>query len=254
MTGAVRLACDGPVATVTLSQPARRNAISQAMWAAIPEVFAEAARARVVILTGDGDHFAAGADISEFEETYATRDSAEAATDRLAAAMTAVAACPVPVLAAISGACVGGGCGLALACDLRFASPDARFGITPAKLGLAYSLEDTKRLVDAVGSAAAKDILFSGRIVEASEADAMGLIDRVENEPLAAARDYAAVLARNAPGTLRITKDFVRRIEAGQSADDAATRAMVLDATGAPDFREGYDAFLAKRPPDFSGS
>ena len=254
MTGAVRLARDGPVATVTLSQPARRNAISQAMWAAIPEVFAEAAHARVVILTGDGDHFAAGADISEFEETYATRDSAEAATDRLAAAMTAVAACPVPVLAAISGACVGGGCGLALACDLRFASPDARFGITPAKLGLAYSLEDTKRLVDAVGSAAAKDILFSGRIVEASEADAMGLIDRVENEPLAAARDYAAVLARNAPGTLRITKDFVRRIEAGQSADDAATRAMVLDATGTPDFREGYDAFLAKRRPDFSGS
>ena len=254
MSGEVRLSREGPVATVTLSQPVRRNAISQAMWAAIPDVLAEAASARVVILTGEGAHFAAGADISEFEETYADRQSAEAATDRLAAAMSAVAACPVPVLAAIRGACVGGGCGLALACDLRFAAPDARFGITPAKLGLAYSLEDTKRLVDAVGPGAAKDILFSGRIVEAEEAAAMGLVDRMEDDPLAAAQAYAETLAANAPGTLRTVKDFVRRIRNGQASDDAETRAAVLGALSSADFREGYDAFLAKRRPDFSGS
>ena len=254
MSGEVRLTHDGPVATVTLSQPARRNAISQAMWAAIPDVFAEAARARVVLLTGEGAHFAAGADISEFEATYGSRDGAEAATDRLAAAMNAVAGCPVPVLAAIRGACVGGGCGLALACDLRFAAPDARFGITPAKLGLAYGLEDTKRLVDAVGASAAKDILFSGRIVEAVEAHRMGLADRLADDPLSAARDYAGTLARNAPGTLRAVKDFVRCIQGGQATDDAATRAVVLGAVASDDFREGYDAFLAKRRPDFSGS
>ena len=254
MSGEVRLTHDGPVATVTLSQPARRNAISQAMWAAIPDVFAEAARARVVLLTGEGAHFAAGADISEFEATYGSRDGAAAATDRLTAAMNAVAGCPVPVLAAIRGACVGGGCGLALACDLRFAAPDARFGITPAKLGLAYGLEDTKRLVDAVGASAAKDILFSGRIVEAAEAHQIGLADRLTDDPLAAARDDAGTLARNAPGTLRAVKDFVRRIQGGQATDDAATRAVVLDAVASDDFREGYDAFLAKRRPDFSGS
>lgn len=251
MTGEVRLVRDGPLALVTLSQPARRNAVSQAMWDALPGVFAEAAEARVVVLTGEGEHFAAGADITEFEETYRTRASAEAALDRLAAAMEAVASCPVPVIAAVRGACVGGGCGLALACDLRIAAPDARFAITPAKLGLAYTLADTKRLVDAVGVSAAKDVLFSGRMIEAEEALSMGLCDRLADDPLAAAREYAGGLAANAPGSLRAAKAVVGRIAGGQAADDGATRALYLDLVEGADFQEGYAAFLAKRKPLF---
>jgi enoyl-CoA hydratase/carnithine racemase len=251
VSGEVRLERDGPVAVVTLSQPARRNAVSEAMWAAIPGVFAEAAKARAVVLRGEGSHFAAGADISEFEETYRDWVSAAAATERLAAAMEAVATCPAPVIAAIEGACVGGGCGLALACDLRFAAPDARFGITPAKLGLAYSLEDTKRLVDAVGPARAKDMLFSGRIVGAQEALGMGLVCRVVGDPLAEAHACALALSENAGGTQRIVKDFVRRISAGQARGDEATRAMVLDAAASDAFAEGRAAFLEKRKPRF---
>ena len=252
MSGEVRLAREGPLALVTISQPARRNAVSQAMWDAIPGVFAEAASARAVVLAGEGEHFAAGADITEFEEAYRDRASAEAALDRLSAAMGAVAACPVPVIAAVRGACVGGGCGLALACDLRVAGPDARFGITPAKLGLAYALSDTKRLVDAVGFSAAKDVLFSGRIIGAEEALCMGLVDRVVGDPLAEARAYAAGLAANAPASLRAAKAMVGRIASGQSADDEDTRALYLDLVEGPEFREGYAAFLEKRRPDFS--
>lgn len=252
MTGEVRLERDGPVALVTISQPARRNAVSQAMWAAIPEVLARAGEARAVVLRGEGEHFAAGADISEFEETYRDRGSAAAALDRLEAAMAAVAGCPAPVVAAVRGSCVGGGCGLALACDLRFAAPDARFAVTPAKLGLAYTLGDTKRLVDAVGLAAAKDILFSGRMVGAEEAHRIGLADRLTADPVAAARDYAAQLAANAPGSLRAAKAMTARIAGGQSADDAETRGLYLDLVEGADFREGYAAFLEKRYPDFS--
>ena len=252
MSGEVLLERDGALALVTINQPVRRNALSQAMWDAIPGVFAEAASARVVILAGEGEHFAAGADISEFEATYRDRASAEAALDRLTGAMDAVAACPVPVLAAIRGACVGGGLGLALACDLRFAAPDARFAITTAKLGLTYTLSDTKRLVDAVGIAAAKDVLFSGRTIEAEEALRMGLASRAADDPIAAARAYAEALAANAPASLRATKATVARIAGGQATDDAESRASYLDLAEGPEFREGYAAFLAKRKPDFS--
>jgi len=253
----VYLEREGCTAHLVLNRPEKRNALNGVMWAAIPGLLAEAAAddgVRVLVLRGAGGAFAAGADISEFEQVYATPDSAAAYSRSIAEALDALAAFAKPTLAMIDGACVGGGCGLALACDLRFAAQGSKFGITPGKLGLAYTLNDTRRLIDAVGVSAAKDILFTGRILEADEALAMGLIDRlVTREALAeAVEGFAGAVAKTSAQSARVTKQIIARIQAGQASDDAATRELFLKAFQSADFQEGYSAFLEKRAPKFT--
>lgn len=253
MAEPVYLETDGPVATLTLNQPEKKNAISQRMWQIIPDLLdtIDQSKIRALILTGAGDAFAAGADISEFETVYATPDSAAAYSNDIAATMSAITNFPLPTIAKIDGACVGGGCGLALACDVRFASGRSKFGITPGKLGLAYTLNDTKRLVDAVGVSRAKDILFSGRIFSAENALLYGLVDEVSNKIEETTLLYVNQLAQNSPQSLKITKDFVARIRLGQTKDDNATQKLFLNAFSGENFKEGYTAFLEKRQPDF---
>ncbi len=207
----------------------------------------------MLVVTGAGGAFASGADIAEFETVYATRESAAAYSALVSAGVEALAVFGKPTLAAIRGACVGGGLALALACDLRLAAEDARLGITPAKLGLMYSLADTKRLVDAVGAAAAKDILFTGRLLDAAEGLRLGLLQSVHAiEALGAAvAEKAAAIAASSQWSVRQTKTVVRDILAGAVDDDAGHRAAFLDAVEGEDFREGRDAFLAKRAPRF---
>lgn len=245
-------------AELVLNRPDKRNALSAAMWRAIPELLDKAAlddQVKLVVVRGAGGAFAAGADISEFEAVYATRDSAAAYTASIARALDTLAQFPKPTLARIEGACVGGGCGIALACDLRFAATGSRFGITPAKLGLAYTLNDTKRLIDAVGVANAKDILYSGRLIDADEAMAMGLVNRLvaPGELDNLVKTYAAGLAEASTQSARTTKKIINLIRAGVSEDTDETRKLFLDAFQSEDFREGYQAFLEKRKPDFSG-
>ncbi len=247
---------NGAAAHLVLNRPAKRNAVTEAMWAAIPGLLAEAeadAKVRLLVVRGEGGAFAAGADISEFETVYATPERAAAYSRAIAAALDGLATFPKPTLAAIRGACVGGGCGIALACDLRFAAEGSRFGITPGKLGLVYTLNDTRRLVDAVGISAAKDILFTGRLIEAEEALRLRLIDRlVEPDALEAeAAAYADLVGAASGRSARVTKAIMARIIAGQTEDDDATRAMFLDAFQGADFQEGYRAFLDKRKPVF---
>ncbi|MGB3457306.1 MAG: enoyl-CoA hydratase-related protein, partial [Litorimonas sp.] len=160
------------IARLTLSQPARRNAITAAMWEALPGLLSElqAKAPRVLIVEGDGEHFAAGADISEFETLYATPEASAKISADIQAAFDALAAFPQPTIASVRGACVGGGAGLALCCDIRMADSTARFAITPAKLGLVYPFGDVARLIDAVGVANAKDVLLSARIIKAKPA------------------------------------------------------------------------------------
>ena len=256
---AVFLTKHGAAAHLVLNKPAKKNALSEAMWRAIPALLSEAeadSAMRVLIVRGEGGAFAAGADISEFEHVYATAERAAEYSRAIAAALDGLAAFPRPTLAAIDGPCVGGGCGLALACDLRFAAPGSKFGITPGKLGLVYTLNDTRRLIDAVGVSAAKDILFTGRIFDAREALSLGVIDRLcEAGGLMDQVDgFVDQVGAASPASARITKQIIARIQAGQAEDDAQTRKLFLDAFQGDDFQEGYQAFLAKRKPDFKGS
>jgi enoyl-CoA hydratase/carnithine racemase len=246
----------GRVGYVVLSRAEKRNALSRAMWRALPSAVGELDRnddVRVIVLRGAGDHFAAGADIAEFDEVYATRDSAASYAADLAGAMSALAGGQKPRIAVIGGVCFGGGVALALCCDLRFAAHTASFAIPPAKLGLAYSFEDTRRLVQVVGAAAARDLLFSARTVDAAEAFRLRLIDRMfaANELHEQGRTCAEALAALAPGSIRVARDFIARALGGQPAEDAATRKMYLDVLEQPDFAEGKRAFMEKRPPIF---
>ena len=242
------------IVQLTLSQPSRRNAISAAMWSAIPNVLADIRETnpKVLIVTGDGDHFSSGADISEFETLYSTPKSSAAISEDISSAMAALAAFPVPTLARIQGSCVGGGMALALCCDLRFCDPSARFAVTPAKLGLVYPFADVVRLIDAVGTMNAKDLLFSARLVDAPEAHSMGLATLVEDRLKDAVLERARSISEQSGQSARVMKRMFREIAKGQRLDDEETIRWFLEGFSGDDFKEGYSAFLEKRRPDFS--
>lgn len=254
--GKLRLA-RGRIAVLELNQPEKRNALSQDMWQALPDVcaaIASDAGIKVLVLRGAGGKaFSAGADISEFAAVYGSPDDSKRANHAIRLAQAELRTLDRPTIAMVDGVCVGGGLGVALACDFRFAAPDARFAITPARLGLAYSFHDTAQLVEKVGPVRAKDILFSARLLDAAEALSFGLIDRVHtaetlwNETVA----YAEGLASLSQTSIRASKAIINGI-----SDTLTLHAMryqaVSDAsfTGA-DFQEGYRAFLEKRKPEF---
>lgn len=254
---AVFLARDPPLGFLTLNRPDKLNALNEAMWAAIPPLVAEVARdpaLRVLIVHGGrAEAFAAGADIAELGQIAPSPERRRRFADAVYAAQGALAALAKPTIAMVRGPCVGGGCGLALACDLRVAARDARFGITPAKLGLSYRLEETKRLVDLVGPARAKDILFSARLLDADEAFAIGLANRVwptcdlDSET----RRLALTLAANSRYSLAAIKEVIGLIGDGAARDSDRSTALFLDAFAGEDFAEGQAAFMAKRPPQF---
>ena len=258
MVQAIGYSCTDRVARIVIDQPERRNAMSRSMWIALREAVERAdadGDARAVVVEGRGDRaFSAGADMSEFAETYrdehATRDYARIVSE----GQRALARCSKPVVAAIEGACLGGGCGIALAADIRFAGAGARFAITPARIGAAYSFFDTKQLVEAVGPSRAKDMLFSGRMIETDEALRIGLIDHpvASGEARAAALAYARGLAALSRRSHAVTKATVEAIRAGADAPDAELERSFEETFAGADFREGYSAFLAKREPRFT--
>jgi enoyl-CoA hydratase/carnithine racemase len=254
-TDTLLLDYDGPVATLTINRPGRLNAVTFAMFSRLPALLAEAEAAggvRVLVLRGAGRRsFSAGADISEFETLRTTPRQAAVYDDAVLAAEEALAAFPAPTIAAIHGHCYGGGCALALACDLRFASSGARFAITPAKLGIVYPLRATKRLVDAVGPPRAKFILMSGMDIDAARAAAIGLVDEVDDDVDAAVRDFTEILASRSGVTQRAVKQTVARVLDGVTADDDAQAALRDAALAFPDYAEGVRAFLERRPPKF---
>lgn len=245
------------IAVLELNRPDRRNAISQDMWRAFPEicdtVAADAAIRVLVLRGGGGAAFSAGADISEFASLYADAESARRANDAIRLAQARLRALDRPTIAMIKGACIGGGLGIALACDFRFSAATSRFAITPARLGLAYSFHDTAQLVEKVGAVRAKDILFSARALDAGEAFSFGLIDRIHTADTLQEETmlYAEQLASLSQTSIRTTKAVVNGISDAMLA--AADRyAPIVDSSfDGPDFREGYQAFLEKRNPQF---
>lgn len=253
----IELAWNGPAATIVLNRPAKRNAMTLDMWRRVPDLVGEAlahGTTRLLVLRGNGGAFSAGADIAEFPEAYASAEAAIANQKTIQAAMTAVEQCPLPTLAAIDGACYGGGCGLALACDLRFATTGASFAITPAKLGLVYGIDDTRRLAAAVGPSRAKDILFTGRALPATEALQMGLVNAIHapQDLDAAVEHLAQSLGAVSAHSARATKRILAKLADGCLHDDDESRSMFADAFSGADFREGFAAFIERRPPKFS--
>ncbi len=245
------------IARLQIDRPAKRNAMDQAMWEAFPPlVDAAMADPKVRILIVESARpgpFCAGADIGEF--AAASADPAWRARNQAAIRATQItlARAPKPTLAAIDGDAIGGGCGIAMACDLRIASPRARMGITPAKLGLVYPLHDTKLLVDLVGPAQAKRLLFSGMLLDAAEAKRIGLVQQVADNLAVAVSEFAASVVAVSPASQRGSKAIVRRITEGAHDDDVESSAGFDAAFTGADFREGVAAFMAKRKPVFGG-
>jgi enoyl-CoA hydratase/carnithine racemase len=257
VTGAaIELCGAAPIATLRLDRPDKRNAIALAQWRALPGLVAQACAdpaIRVIVLCGAGGNFAAGADIGEFAHVFADRAATTAYQAAMAAAMRAIEQARVPVIAQIDGLCIGAGVALAAACDMRLAAGDARFAVTPAKLGLLYSLADTARVMALVGPGATADLLFTARTIDAAEALAIGLVGSVHppGDLAAAVADKAALIAANSPWSHQHGKQVIRRILAGARDDDAQTRSWFADAPQSADYREGIAAFADRRKPRF---
>ncbi|RJL30921.1 enoyl-CoA hydratase/isomerase family protein [Bailinhaonella thermotolerans] len=243
---------DDRIATLTLNRPEKRNAINAEMWRAIPGILAGLAAdpgVRVLVLTGAGGTFCAGADISDLAGLAEDEDD----TGVTVVAEEALAAFPKPTIAMIEGFCVGGGCQLAGACDLRFAAGTARFGIPPAKLGLVYPASTTRRLVGLVGPATAKRLLFSGDLIDAAHALRTGLIDELHPaETLAeAVYGFARTLASRSQLSIAAAKELINLIAADEPVGEPF-RAWQKRARHAEDLHEGVAAFLERRPPNFT--
>jgi len=252
----LRLEKNGKIAHLIIDRPEKRNAFTQEMWELFPELLADAmADDAIRVLTVNASKkdsaFCAGADIGEFgagSTDPAWRAKNQAAIGKV---QHELALAVKPTIAVIDGDCIGGGCGIALACDIRIAGPAARFGITPAKLGLVYPLHDTKLLVDAVGPSQAKRILFTGQIMDAQEALRIGLITLLADEPHADTMAMAETMASVSSDSQRLSKQIVQRILEGQADDDAASETLFDAAFESADFKEGVSAFLEKRKPEF---
>lgn len=249
---------DGAVATVAVDNPEKRNAIDLDMWRALPPVMTALdadERVRAVILRGAGrGAFASGADIAEFSTVRADAAGGRAYEAANEAAFWAVAHCAKPVIAAIRGYCLGGGFGLALACDLRIAEDGASFGIPAARLGVGYPPGAMSLVVAVLGAAAAKDLFFTARRIGAAEAQRLGAVQRVtaDAELDVEAALLAETIAANAPLTVKAAKAAIDR--AAGLANPAADPAALADACfDSADYREGRTAFLEKRQPVFGG-
>jgi enoyl-CoA hydratase/carnithine racemase len=246
------------VAYVTFNRPQARNALTFAMYERLAEICSQANADRsvkAILMTGAGDKaFAAGTDISQFRAFDKEQDALDYET-RIDRVMDAIERCRVPTIAAIHGACTGGGASIASCCDLRIASRSMKFGFPVARtLGNCLSLTSYSRLVYLVGPALVKDIVFQARLVEADEALAKGLVNELCDDQAALmirAEEVTRIVASHAPLTLQATKEALLRLRPPVAHGEGND--LVLKCYMSQDFREGMDAFLNKRKPVWKG-
>jgi enoyl-CoA hydratase len=249
----------GAVGRITFNRPEARNAFTFRMYERLSEICREAtadSSVKVLVLAGaDGTAFAAGTDISEFKKFSKAQDTLdyEVRINRLLDGLERI---PIPTIAAVAGACTGGGTTIAACCDLRIGAANARFGVPIARtLGNCLSMANYARLVALVGVPRAKEILFTGRLIESAEAHALGLLSEVLPDYAslqARADELANTLASRAPLTLRATKEALRRIKERMTPEEDDS--LVLSCYMSHDFQEGMDAFLNKRAPKWTGT
>ena len=251
---------EGAIGWMIFNNPARRNAVSLDMWAAMPlllDAFEKNPDVRVIVLRGAGNHaFVAGADISEFEQLRATPEAVAAYDGTMAQAGKRLSTTGKPTIAMIHGFCIGGGLGIAVECDLRIADTAATFAIPAARLGLGYDPVGVKSLLDLVGPAFVKEIFYTARQFTAEEALAMGLVNRVvaEAELEGLVRKLCAGIADNAPLTMLSVKRTVSELlRTSSEVDMAFCDRVVADCFASEDYREGRRAFMEKRRPVFKG-
>ncbi|MGY1724276.1 enoyl-CoA hydratase/isomerase family protein [Blastococcus sp. SYSU DS0533] len=258
MTDNLRVTRDGHVAVLTIDRPRKRNAMTVGMWAALPTLLAPLAAdpgVRVLLVTGAGPSFCAGADISDLLGGADPVDPMADVRRHNLAAQAALRGFPKPTVAVVRGHCIGGGVELATCCDLRFADPTAVFGVTPAKVGIVYTPASTKALVDLVGPATTKYLLYSGELIDAETALRTGLVDRlVDADDLdAEAHRFAGVLASRSGLTQRATKEVVAAIADGGDGEEVVA-ARYRETIAAGELAEGVAAFAGRRAPHFPWS
>jgi enoyl-CoA hydratase/carnithine racemase len=248
----------GGVGYVTLNRPQARNAMTFAMYERLAEICAQVnddRSMRALLLTGAGEKaFASGTDISQFR-AFSTAEDALGYEARIDRVLDAIEKCRVPTVAAISGACTGGGLAIAVCCDLRVATATSRFGFPVARtLGNCLAMNNYARMAALVGPARVKDLIFTSRLMEGPEAHAIGLITEVLDDSAALklrAEELIREVADRAPLTLQATKEALRRLRP-QLAEGEGND-LVLMCYLSEDFREGMDAFLNKRKPVWRG-
>jgi enoyl-CoA hydratase/carnithine racemase len=246
------------IAFVTFNRPQARNAFTFAMYERLAEVCCivnDDESVRAMVLTGAGEKaFAAGTDISQFRAFKTPQDSIdyEGRIDRV---LGTLEQCRVPTIAAINGFCTGGGAGIAASCDVRIGTKTAKIGFPIARtLGNCLSMSNLSRLAGLVGPARTKELIFSARLIEAPEAATLGLLSEVVEDGATLARraeELARLYASHAPLTLRATKEALRRLQQRLSREEGED--LILLCYTSQDFREGMDAFLNKRPPNWTG-
>jgi enoyl-CoA hydratase/carnithine racemase len=258
MTGSIEVSQSGGVARVVLDNPKRRNAVSLAMWEDLARAFEgfslPDSDARVVLLRGspEGNAFSPGADLTEFPELRGTTDKALAYKARTHHALETIHACPVPVLVLIDGPCIGGGLEIALAADMRLATPRSTFGLPVIRLSNSADLADVRRLVSLAGATLASEMLLTASTVSAERAYAAGLLSWLgDAEALEqAAQDMAERILAAAPRAVRLAKQALRAGPADEQAYEAGVRNVLSGA----DFAEATQAVLEKRAPRFTGA
>lgn len=248
---------DGTIGTIIIDRADQRNAFSLDMFKQLPKLLAEAAEdssIRVLILKGvDNRAFSAGADIKEFMDNRLSQQKAKNYNDHALEAIEQLYRFPKPTIALIRKLAIGGGLELAMSCDFRIASSDSKFGITAARLGIIYNLRSTKRLMNVIGPVKTKELLYTGKLINAEEAKELGIVQQLHDgdEANKAAVDFAQELAAASASAMHGNKKVIQAIIDGDQSENDEIASLILDSFESDDYQEGIAAFLEKRPANF---
>ncbi|MEM9062880.1 MAG: enoyl-CoA hydratase [Pseudomonadota bacterium] len=239
------------IGRATFNRPAQRNALTFAMYERMAEICDDPGDVRVLVISGAGGAFAAGTDMTQFR-AFETPEDGWRYEENMDAILARIERCKIPTIAAITGACTGGGAAIAACCDLRICNDRLKFGFPIARtLGNCLSIASLARLSALIGQGRVRELLFTARLVGAEEARALGLVMDIADDPLSRAEEIAGTLKGHAPLTMRVTKEGLRRLRTeGAKADD---KDLVETCYMSDDFKEGMEAFLNKRKPEFTG-
>jgi len=255
--GTINYSKNQHIAYIEVSDPEKYNAVSLSMWVDIKKAVDDIntdKNIRVCILRGNGEKaFVSGANISEFETQRGSKDAADHYNITVEEAQLAISDCRVPMIAAISGICYGGGLGLALSCDMRYASPNSKFRMPAARLGLGYGYRNMQQFLANLGPIFTSEAFFSANVYPAVDAEKMGIINAVKEDVFGYCQQLAEQIASNAPLTIQAAKRAMRSIIQGDTTHIDSINAQINACFVSKDYAEGRKAFGEKRQPDFKG-